>query len=315
MLGEANMRAAFADDLAQRLLPLGERPLAPIDAVEAEEIEGHEQDGVGAALLQGGDQRRKLADAVIVEHDRFAVDQRALAFEGGRVAGDGGELAAPVEAGAGVELRVRASRRLAPGGSRRILSRRSSFRPRAAPRRSEQSCGATNAGSFGAALAAGALRGAPFSICLRVRSVETDLGNRDVRLSSSSANSSRSLMRSQFSRFSLVCMRTSTQPPRMRSPWAMNLISPFFTRLGGIAVDRREGRIFPENDRAAAILALRDKALEGRIVERMVLGAHRQPPVPGIGGGAARHRPTHQHAVDLQPQVVVIAGARNDAAR
>src|SRR6185437_8060379 len=108
---EANMRAALANDFAQRPLTLAQRLLAQIDAVEAHEIEGHEHDGVGASLLKGGDQRRKLADAVFVEHDGLAVDQRAARFEGCRLAGDRREFLAPVEAGAGIKPRPPASRR------------------------------------------------------------------------------------------------------------------------------------------------------------------------------------------------------------
>src|SRR5262245_66113179 len=39
----------------------------------------------------------------------------------------------------------------------------------------------------------------------------------------------------------------------------------------------------------------------------MVLDMHREPLHAWIKSGAVRHRPAHQHAIDLEPQVVVKA--------
>ena len=48
-------------------------------------------------------------------------------------------------------------------------------------------------------------------------------------------------------------------------------------------------------------------ALEVAIVERMILRAHGEALVGGIGGRAARHRPAFQDAVHLQPQIEMLA--------
>src|ERR1700724_4915142 len=51
-------------------------------------------------------------------------------------------------------------------------------------------------------------------------------------------------------------------------------------------------------------------ALELRVVNRVVLRATGHPPVLRVDRGAARDRPRHQDAVDLQPKVVVVAARR-----
>ena len=45
--------------------------------------------------------------------------------------------------------------------------------------------------------------------------------------------------------------------------------------------------------------------MELQILERMILGAHRQPVVGRIGRDPVRHRPRRQHPLMLQPQIPV----------
>ena len=51
---------------------------------------------------------------------------------------------------------------------------------------------------------------------------------------------------------------------------------------------------------ARAVFTLRNDALEGAILDRMVLGAHRKTLHRRIEGRALRHRPAHQHAIVLK---------------
>ena len=53
---------------------------------------------------------------------------------------------------------------------------------------------------------------------------------------------------------------------------------------------------------------LRDGALEVAVVERMVLGPHRQALVVGIEARPLGHRPALEHAVQLEPEVPVQPG-------
>ena len=61
----------------------------------------------------------------------------------------------------------------------------------------------------------------------------------------------------------------------------------------------------PDLDRAGAVLAGRDRALEGAVVEWMILDVDREVPFAGREGEPLRHGPAGEGAVPLEPQVVV----------
>ena len=61
----------------------------------------------------------------------------------------------------------------------------------------------------------------------------------------------------------------------------------------------------PDDHLAAAVLALRDLALEVGIVERMVLDVHGEPLVAGHQARAAGDGPARQRVADLEAEVVV----------
>ena len=71
--------------------------------------------------------------------------------------------------------------------------------------------------------------------------------------------------------------------------------------------DRRPGPAVPDQHRAAAVLALRDRPLERAVFERMVLDRDRKPLLAGDQARAARHRPALQDAVQFEPKIVVEA--------
>src|SRR4029079_14333150 len=64
----------------------------------------------------------------------------------------------------------------------------------------------------------------------------------------------------------------------------------------------------PQQHRAAAVLALRDDALEVAVRDRVILDVYGQALLPRVQAGALRDGPAQQHAVQLQPEVVVQAG-------
>src|SRR3546814_7757032 len=74
-----------------------------------------------------------------------------------------------------------------------------------------------------------------------------------------------------------------------------------FQILLRLALDRRPGAAIPQHHRAAAIFILGDRALEGRVGKRMVLGPHREAFLARIEARPACHRPALEHAVDLEP--------------
>ena len=71
--------------------------------------------------------------------------------------------------------------------------------------------------------------------------------------------------------------------------------------------DRLPAAAIPDDHRAAAILALRDRAFEVAIFEGVILDMDRQTLLARHQARPARHRPALQHAVHLEPQIVVQA--------
>ena len=69
-----------------------------------------------------------------------------------------------------------------------------------------------------------------------------------------------------------------------------------------------ERALVPDRHRAGAVLTLRDLAVELEVLERVVLGAHREPVVRWIRRNAVGDRPRREHAVVLEPQIPVQAG-------
>ncbi|MCY1229696.1 hypothetical protein D9M72_420720 [compost metagenome] len=61
----------------------------------------------------------------------------------------------------------------------------------------------------------------------------------------------------------------------------------------------------PDNHRAGAILFGRDLSLKIGIVERVVLHMDRDTLFAGIVARALGHRPTEQHAIEFEPEIVV----------
>src|SRR5690606_24170368 len=61
----------------------------------------------------------------------------------------------------------------------------------------------------------------------------------------------------------------------------------------------------PDDDGARAVLALGNHAFERRVLERMILGLHREPALARIEARPLRHGPALQHAVVLEPEVIV----------
>src|SRR5262245_8653578 len=65
------------------------------------------------------------------------------------------------------------------------------------------------------------------------------------------------------------------------------------------------GAPVPDDHVTPAVLALGDHALEVVVLDRVILGPGRHPPLQRLERRAARDRPADQHAIDLEPEVVV----------
>ena len=106
-------------------------------------------------------------------------------------------------------------------------------------------------------------------------------------------------------------MRTSTQPPFRRVPSSLNLRLPF---LSISSADLEPCRLpiatVPQLHRAATVLSLGDGALEVAIVERVILDLDCKAFVLRIERRPASDGPGLEHAIELQPQIVVQPAAR-----
>src|SRR5918992_1792325 len=81
--------------------------------------------------------------------------------------------------------------------------------------------------------------------------------------------------------------------------------APFSQRGGRIVVFGNPDAAVPQQHFARAVLLFGNHALELAVLEGMVLGLHGEPAVGGIEARALRHRPTLQHAFELEAKVVV----------
>ena len=63
----------------------------------------------------------------------------------------------------------------------------------------------------------------------------------------------------------------------------------------------------PEHDRAAAVLPLRDRALEAAVIERVVLDMDGKPLLAGDEARTLGDRPALEHAVELEAEIVMEA--------
>ena len=61
----------------------------------------------------------------------------------------------------------------------------------------------------------------------------------------------------------------------------------------------------PDHHRAAAVLALRDRAFESVVLDRMIFDVHGEPLFAGHQARTARHRPALHHAIEFEAQIVM----------
>ena len=68
---------------------------------------------------------------------------------------------------------------------------------------------------------------------------------------------------------------------------------------------RLESAFVPDGDLPRSVVAGGDRAFKLAVFERVILGLDGQPPVCGIERRSLGHRPGRQHALHLEPEVVV----------
>ena len=72
-----------------------------------------------------------------------------------------------------------------------------------------------------------------------------------------------------------------------------------------LGLERAEPAAIPYDHRSSAVVAGRDHPLEVPVLERMILDVHREPLLLDTGRRPLGHRPTLEHALQLEPQIEV----------
>ncbi len=186
--------------------------------------------------------------------------------------------------------------------------------PRTAPARSARRRGAPPSPSAGPPGSTSPPGRTTFECQRRSRSAATSarprplttLSGRALTMSSSAvgrACSSLSLTSSQAFGSSPLIL-TSAHLPASFSPCKLELQLPLLQRELRVD-DGRPRPAVPEHHRPRPVLAFRDDALEGAVLDRVVLDAHGEPLVARVEGRALGHGPAQQDAVPLQAEVVV----------
>ena len=316
---------ALAQQRLQPFLALDQRQLAQVLPVEMHEIEGGERDARVPALDRF-DERGEIRDALVVEDHRFAVDHGALHAERFARLAQALEARGPVVALAGEELRAAIAhdqlqaiavvlhlvQPLVAGG--RGLAYFAQLR-RNELRRS-------GAGAFLRRRGLGARRARLRRFLRGLR--PGLLAGGDLLARQSRRNAGLVARRERVVVFGVFVAVLHEQPVLARlaiarlhaheRPLALHALAvqphlqhALVDGLHRIGRHRVERALIPQLHCAAAVFALRDHALERGVVERMIFGAHRQPLGCGPRGGAFRDGPAFQHAVDLEPEIVMLA--------
>ena len=103
-------------------------------------------------------------------------------------------------------------------------------------------------------------------------------------------------------------VRTSVNRPASFSPRSRSFELARPDGLAGVPGQLRfKGSPVPGSASSRAVLALRDVRLEVEVLQRVVLGPGSEPALVGIARGALGESPRGEHAIDLEPKVVVEA--------
>ena len=117
--------------------------------------------------------------------------------------------------------------------------------------------------------------------------------------------SSAFLNRSHSSPLALFASLMSAYRPRSFMPRSATWSLPLRDLLLGRALEVLDDAAVPRDHRARAVLLRWDHVLEVEVLDRMILGLHREDLLVGIQARAARHGEAREHAADLEPQIVV----------
>jgi hypothetical protein len=102
-----------------------------------------------------------------------------------------------------------------------------------------------------------------------------------------------------------ACLDQREAPAQLRAVQRELQLTLLHGPAGVVGLLRLERAPVPDDDVAGAVLAARDDAFEVEVLKGVVLDVNGHAPHGRIEGGPTGHRPTHEDAVDLQPEVIV----------
>jgi hypothetical protein len=313
----------------QQLLALEQRRRADVASVEVQAIEHHVVYGLrGALAAERVLERLEAGAALAIEYHHLAIEQRAARGKRGERFGDLREAIGPVELVArheahgaaldaardpeAVELDL-----VQPLGAvgwrvdeRRELERNVLRKRRAASARERR--GIAGRADLPATALAGPAR--PDAIGLARDVVEPASGQHAARLPLDDGRRARGPR--------LLVAALDQEPARARAgslfgshPHQMPAAAQLLAGQREVELSLRETAVriadrlpraaIPHDDGSAAVLALRDHALEPGVLERMVLGLCRHAPLARDQARPLRNRPALQHIVELEAEVPV----------
>ena len=298
----AQVVGRVAHQRLQQLLALGERPVAQIVSLERQQVERHVGGVLARRVAQEVLQRLEIGLSGLVGYHELAVEHhrssRRPVFQGAR---DGGKVAGVVVAVARDEARP-AAFDVCDDAVAVVLHLE---QPVVAGRRRAHQLGQLDVhvveGVRGERLvfpARDLVHGAPGSHG-RFEPIDAGIRAHVVVL----------LLDEQPVHVALALLRLhmhehpgSFQAMPVQREFQVALAQPL------LHVHKRLPPAFvPQHDGAAAVFALRDGALEGAVVQRMVLHAHGQPLIAGVVRRTFGNGPAQQRPVPFEAQVVVVA--------
>ena len=335
-----NSAAVDPDQLAKQFLAADERRFAQIVSVEIEAIEGVIGEAVEASVAEVRLQERKLGDAALVFDHHLAVDQGGAHGQvSQRLVHGVAEFMRPIEAAPGPERNLAVlDMRLKPVAVELDLMQPSIAGGRRLRQRRQHRLDKAGQGTFGAILdrgrvqrlpcrrtharfgrGAGAVRLLDLSRLRRpARRFPFELVNRPAGIDrlwplfediGFIGGAGEFIVALDEKPVLALFARLAVHPHEM--PAAVELLAvqlelemallQAFVRIP----ERRPRSIVPHDDRAAAVFAFGDRALEIGIFQRMVFDRDGEALLAWVQARTAGHRPALENPVQREPEVVM----------
>src|SRR5579872_382005 len=341
MGAKSDRAAAGSDQLVQKLLPADQRRFAQVESVEIETVEGVIGEPVESSLAEVGLQKRELGYAALVLDHQLAVDQRGARGQlSERFSNAVAELLRPIESAPGPEPNlVLLDMSLKPIAVELDLMQPFVAGRRRLRQRCEHRLNEAGQGSFGCALDRRRIRSLA-RLGDRTRLSAAAIGFLDLsrlrrparRFTFQLANGPAGLDRlglifedigvvggaGEFivpldqkpvlALLARLAAHSDQMPPAFELLTKKLKLKMSLLQAPMRVPDRRPRAFVPHDDRAAAVFAFGDRALEIAVFQRVVFDRDGETLFARNEARAAGHRPALQHAVESEPEIVVQSG-------